>query len=209
MSHDEHTEADPDENLTRPRKRRLGEVTHFVTETAGRGTPPVVVPWALQHYFDGEIDLVRELAARYPQVPVLSLLNLRQVGTSVQRHLATLSTQDGAASLVIEVDLLSQATQFTFILSSMLALRFSLGSLTLADRAQWIEGMRGGLNEPVFLWGERRWGTDYLIGAVQKNFTTLFAFSPEQAEAAVRMTPDVTRRLLDWLETRWSDPLAP
>jgi hypothetical protein len=91
----------------------------------------------------------------------------------------------------------------------MLALRFALGNLTVEDRAQWIEGMRGEPGEPVFLWGERRWGNDYLIGAVQKNFTTLFAFSPEHAEAAVRMTPDVTRRLLDWLEARWGDPLAP
>src|SRR5690606_15769189 len=125
---DDQSAADAHEAVNpNVRKRRLGEVTHFTNESSAVHAPvhalPVVVPWALQHYYDGEIDLVRELSQRFPQVPVMSLINLRQVGHGMPRGVATLSTQDGAASVVIEVDQQSQATQFSFVLSSMLALR--------------------------------------------------------------------------------------
>lgn len=192
-----------------PRKRRLDDVTRFVPEIP-TGTPqPQVNPWALQHYFDGEIDLIKELASRFPQIPVMSLIHTRQVGTQTRRGVATLATQDGAASVIVEIDAPSQALQFTFALSSMLALRFTLGKLSVPDREQWIETMRRETSEPAFLWNQERWGSSYIIGAAQKNFTHIFAFSPQNIEAAARLTPEVTRRLVDWLEFYWNDALTP
>jgi len=196
-------------DTTAPRKRRLDDVTRFAQDEPA-GTPqPQVNPCALQHYFDGEIDLIKELASRFPQIPVMSLIHIRQVGTQTRRGVATLATQDGAASVIVEIDAPSQALQFTFALSSMLALRFTLGKLSVLDREQWIETMRRESGEPAFLWNKERWGSSYIVGAAQKNFTHLFAFSPQSIEAAARLTPEVTRRLVDWLEFYWNDALAP
>ncbi|MEP7294120.1 MAG: hypothetical protein ABI835_20195 [Chloroflexota bacterium] len=187
-------------------KRRLDDVVHFASETVNERAPaPQIVPWALQHYFDGEIDLIKELAGRFPQVPVMSLIHTRQVGTKTRRGVATLSTQDGAASVVVEIDAPSQAMQFTFVHSSMLSLRFLLGRLSAADRAQWLEPMRRETGEAAFLWDQSRWSSDYVISAAQRNFTNLYAFSPQQIEASARLTPEVTRKLLDWLEFYWND----
>ncbi len=200
----------PEDNLPkdappRRRKRRLEDVTHFTTDAPAGRSLPMVIPWALQHYFDGEIDLVKELASRYPQVPMMSLFHTRQVGTRTRRGVATLATQDGAGSVIVEIDTPSQALQFTFVQNSMMALRFTLGALTDMDCAQWLEPMRGESGETAFLWDQTRWGSDYLIGAAHKNFTHLFAFSPQHLEAAARLTPEVTRKLLDWLEFYWND----
>ena len=62
------------------------------------------------------------------------------------------------------------------------------------------EPMRRETGEVTFLWDAARWQSDYLIGAAHKNFTQLFAFSPNHVEAAARLTPDVAHKLLDWLE---------
>lgn len=198
----------PKDPPTRRRKRRLEDVTHFTAETPSGSALPTVIPWALQHYFDGEIDLIKELASRYPQVPMLSLFHSRQVGTRTRRGVATLATQDGAGSVIVEIDAPSQALQFTFVQNSMLALRFSLAAITEMDRAQWLEPMRGEVGETAFLWDQTRWGSPYLISAAHKNFTHLFAFSPQNIEAAARLTPEVTRKLLDWLEFYWNDPAS-
>ena len=185
------------------RKRRLDDVMHFTSASEPTQALPPVQPWLLQHHFDGEIDLIKELAARYPQVPVMSLIHMREVGTQNRRGVAVLATQDGAASLVAEVDALSGGVQFTFTLSSMLALRFCPGTLSEMDRAQWQEPMRRESGEAAFLWNQERWANDYLIGATYKNFTSLYAFSPHRVEAAARLPPEVGRRLLDWLEGYW------
>src|SRR5215211_2259748 len=108
----------PKDAPPRRRKRRLEDVTHFTTETPSGKALPIVTPWALQHYFDAEIDLVKELASRYPQVPMMSLIHTRQVGTRTRRGVATLSTQDGAGSVIVEIDAPSQALQFTFVQNS-------------------------------------------------------------------------------------------
>jgi hypothetical protein len=205
--HDEPT-TDFSESAA-PRKRRLDAVTRFAPDEHAETPQPRVNPWALQHYFDGEIDLIKELASRFPQIPVMSLIHIRQVGTQTRRGVATLATQDGAASVIVEIDAPSQALQFTFALSSMLALRFTLGKLSVLDREQWIEAMRRESGEPAFLWNEERWGGSYIVGAAQKNFTHIFAFSPQNIEAAARLTPEVTRRLVDWLEFYWNDALTP
>lgn len=186
------------------RQRRLDDVTHFTRDSAPPSSaPPSVVPWTLQHYYDGEIDLIKELAGRFPQVPLMSLINLREVGVKNRREVATISTQDGAASLIAEVDALSRAVQFTFTLNSMLGLRFCPGKLSAMDREGWLDTMRREAGEVAFLWDAGRWQHDFLIGAAHKNFTQVFAFSPNHVEAAARLTPDVAHKLLDWLESAW------
>jgi hypothetical protein len=165
--------------------------------------PPAVIPWALQGYFDGEIDLVQELASRYPQMPIMSLFHARAVEGRSPRGVAVIGTQDGAASLVAEIDVHSRAIQFTFILGSLLGLRFRPGALSRLDRAAWIEPIRREAGEVAFLWNAKRWEQDYLICAASKTFTYLFAFSPSGTQAAARLTPEVTRRLLDWLAGYW------
>lgn len=182
------------------RKRRL-------LEPASDPTPaqplPKFAPWALQQYFDGEVDLIKDLAGRYPQIPVMSLINTREVGTKTRRGVATIATQDQAASLVVEMDVPSRAVQFMFILNSMLTLRFVPAKLTPQDRAQFIEPLRREAGDVAFLWDQTRWEKDFLIAAAFESFTHLFAFSPAHVEAAVRLTPEVTRKLLNWLEGYW------
>jgi len=90
-----------------------------------------------------------------------------------------------------------------------LSLRFTLAGLNDLDRARWVALMRreeGGL---AFLWGPQRWEHDYLICIKRKYFTNLFAFSPGKFEAAVRMTPEVTKQLVDWLEGYWQATQPP
>ena len=195
----------PDDFTIPSRKRRLDDVTHFSSDPPAptSETLPKIAPWVLQHYFDGEIDLIKELVGRFPQVPVMSLITVREVGSKNKRGVASMSTQDGAAGLIAEVDARSRAVQFTFVLSSMLALRFCPGRLTDMDRSQWLDPIRRESGDPAFLWDQARWENDYLIGSAQKNFTNLFAFSPHHIEAAARLTPEVTRKLLDWLQYFW------
>ena len=195
----------PDDFTIPSRKRRLDDVTHFSSDppVPTSETLPKIAPWVLQHYFDGEIDLIKELVGRFPQVPVMSLITVREVGSKNKRGVASMSTQDGAAGLIAEVDARSRAVQFTFVLSSMQALRFCPGRLTDMDRSQWLDPIRRESGDPAFLWDQARWENDYLIGSAQKNFTNLFAFSPHHIEAAARLTPEVTRKLLDWLQYFW------
>ena len=54
----------------------------------------------------------------------------------------------------------------------------------------------GGL---AFLWGASRWAEDYVICITRPYFTNLYAFSPANFEAAVRLTQPVLKKLLDWL----------
>jgi hypothetical protein len=120
------------------------------------------------------------------------------------RALATLSTQDGAATTLIQVDVATRAIQCSFVLGSMLSLHFRMDRLSDMDRARWLELMRGGESKLAFLWGESRWEADYMICAAHKYFTNVYAFSPLHIEAAMRLTPEVTRKLLDWLKTYWT-----
>jgi hypothetical protein len=80
--------------------------------------------------------------------------------------------------------------------------------LSELDCNYWLERMRrdgGGL---AFLWSQARWEQDYLICVVRKYFTEFYAFAPttHNTEAATRLTPDVTTKLLKWLETFWTPP---
>lgn len=176
------------------------------------GTPelpasPSAPPWTLQQYFNGEIDLDVELSGRSQNMPVMSTIKFRNMGTQSGRGVATLATQDGAAQVIFDADQSSHVVHISFTLASMLTLRFVLDDLSNMDRVRWLELMRreeGGL---AFLWGPSRWENDYLISISRAHFTNLYAFSPHNFEASIRMTPDVMHRLLDWLEEFWVDDI--
>ncbi len=194
----------PPGDVTIPsRKRMLQDVTRFGDDTTPEPALPAALPWSLQLYFDGEIDLNKVLAGHFPQVPVMSTIHTGEMGRKNRLAIAALSTQDGAASLIVELDVLSLAVQFTFVQGSMLAQRFSPERLTEADRAQWIAALRRESGEIAFLWDQTRWEHDYLIAVASKTFTNVFAFSPHHVEAAARLTPDVSHKLVDWLMKYW------
>ncbi|MBK8024795.1 MAG: hypothetical protein IPK19_26095 [Chloroflexi bacterium] len=181
------------DELTIPSRDQLRQAT----------APPEVIPWALLGYFEGDLDLIQDLAGRYPQLSIMSLFNVRTAGSRVPRGMATIATQDGASSLIIEVDMQSLAVQFTFIVGSMIGVRFRPGAPSPLDRAAWLEPMRREQGEVAFLWNAQRWSHDYLIGAATRSFTYLFAFSPNGVQAAARLTPEVSRKLTDWLGGHW------
>jgi len=165
-------------------------------------------PWALQQFFNGEIDLDRELAARFPNVPLMSTIRFRSLGAKSKRGVATLATQDGVASTLVEADAGTKAVQVSFSFGSMLTLRFRLEDLSDVDRSRWLELMRREQGGLAFLWGQSRWENDYVICIARKHYTNLYAFSRREFEAAIRMTPDVARQLVDWLDSMWK-PEAP
>jgi hypothetical protein len=160
-------------------------------------------PWLVQQFMDGEIDLDAELTGRFPTMPLMSILRTRTTGSRTRRGVATLATQDGAAMLIAEVETESRALHLSFVMGSMLSLRFQIDSLKDDNRHAWLTDMRSKQDAPLFLWGETRWETDYLVCQKHKYFTNLFAFSPLHIEAGARLTPEVTRRLIDWLQGYW------
>ncbi|MCU0511947.1 MAG: hypothetical protein MUE40_05175 [Anaerolineae bacterium] len=170
---------------------------------------PEEAPWTLQQFFNGEIDLDVELSKRFPAMPMLSIIKFRTLGTSSSRRVATLATQDNAATLTVDADVATRVIQLSFTLGSMLTLRFGLNDLSDMDRNRWLELMRRDAGGLAFLWGPERWGTDYMICISRKYFTNLYAFSPHNFEAAVRLTPAVTKQLLDWLDELWKIYLKP
>lgn len=171
-------------------------------ENALTGSPDEA-PWTLQQFFNGEIDLDVELSKRFPTMPMLSIIKFRTLGSNSSRRVATLATQDGAASLTVDADVATKVIQLSFTLGSMLTLRFAMTDLSDMDRNRWLELMRRDQGGLAFLWGPPRWAQDYMICISRKYFTNLYAFSPHNFEAGVRLTPAVTRQLLDWIEELW------
>lgn len=161
-------------------------------------------PWTLQQFFNGEIDLDLELSSRFPKMPMMSRIKFREVGVNSQVHAAMLSTQDGRANLTIDADPKTRRMQMSFTIESMITLRFMLARLSDMDRDRWLELMRREQGGLAFLWGPDRWQSDYIICLGRKYFTNLYAFSPNNFEAGIRMTPNVSKELLDWLERIWN-----
>jgi hypothetical protein len=158
-------------------------------------------PWTLQQFFDGEIDLDKELSKRFPTIPPMTTIKFRTLGSRSGRKVAT---QDGNASLIIDADVDTKVVQMSFSYGSMLTLRFSLNSLNDSDRSRWLELMRREQGGLAFLWGPSRWNEDYLICIARKYSTNIYAFSPRNFESAIRMTASVTTELLNWLEEVWT-----
>jgi len=161
-------------------------------------------PPLLRDYMDGAVDLVRELEARYHGPPLLSLFRAGEVRPGVRT--AVLAAQDGAATLTVELDGRSGSLDWIYRLSSMLGMRFTLRGLSNLDAERWLLLMREAESEPAFLWSPNRWQADYLIGSAHRYYTNLFAFSPQHAEAAARLTPEAARKLFDWLHEGWFPP---
>lgn len=162
-------------------------------------------PWTLQQFFNGEIDLDVELARRFPNMPMMARIKFRTLGLKSGRRVATLESQDGAASVILDADPASKVVQMSFTFGSMITLRFNLLDLTDMDRKRWLELMRRQQGGLAFLWGPTRWMQDYMICITRKYHSNLYAFSPNNFEAAVRMTNDVTTQLIDWLEEFWKE----
>ncbi|MBN8638084.1 MAG: hypothetical protein J0M07_22395 [Anaerolineae bacterium] len=200
-THDDHRPLSDDRTIPARSASRERPRLEVPIESLPPDAKPL--PWLLELYYRAETDVNKELVARFPHMPVMSLIHFRTLGDRMKLYSATISTQDGAASLTVDVDGNSKAVCFTYTLSSMLALRFSLAGLQDKDRAQWLYEMRTERGEIAFLWDQTRWGSDYLIGVSFKNFTNLFAFSPHHVEAGVRLTHEVTHKLLDWLHGFW------
>lgn len=165
----------------------------------------ISAPWTLQQFFNGEIDLDVELTRRFPSMPMMSLIKFRALGTRQERSVATLSSQDGSATVTLDADKTTKIVQMSFTVNSMLTLRFALKDLSEMDRSRWLELMKREQGGLAFLWGSARWTQDYTICIARKYHTNLYAFSPSNFEAAVRLTPDVTHKLLSWLEDIWAD----
>lgn len=161
-------------------------------------------PWTLQQFFDGEIDLDKELSNRFPTIPPMTSVKLRTLGSHSGRKVATLATQDGSATVIFDADISTKVVQISFTYGSMLTLRFSLRNLNSSDRSRWLELMRREQGGLAFLWGPSRWNEDYIICVSRKYSTNIYAFSPRNFEAAIRMTASVTEELLNWLEEIWN-----
>lgn len=165
---------------------------------------PTQPPWALEQFFNGEIDLDLELSKRYATLPLAGQMQQRTLGDHRGRKVCTLTTQDGSASLILDADMTTKVVQLSFTLGNMLTLRFTLDALSEIDRTRWLQLMQreeGGLS---FLWGKARWESDYLICISRKHHTRLFAFSPHHFDAGIGLTAALTRQLLDWLQEVWT-----
>lgn len=160
-------------------------------------------PWTLQQFFNGEIDLDLELSTRFANMPLMSNIKFRSLGQSTGRGVATIATPDGSAHVLIDIDKTSKVIQVSFTWGSMLTLRFTMSDPSDLDRGRWLELMRRRQGGLAFLWGPARWEKDYMICISRRYHTNVYAFSPNGHQAAIRMTPDVTQKLLDWLSEYW------
>lgn len=164
---------------------------------------PHAVPAVLQRFFTGEIDLDTELGKRFTGSPLLSSIDFRPpLPEQATQGTATLTTQDDAASLIIDVHQHQGTLDLSFTLGAMLSLHFALDELGDIERRRWLDLMRREQGV-AFLWSAARWERDYLIFVLRKYQIRAYAFSPRRFEAAVHLTPEVTHALLDWLENYW------
>lgn len=193
----------PEQSIAAPsrptRQLRMG-IEKAIAHLSGGTERLTNAPWILQLFFNGEIDIDAELSKRYPTMPVMSTFHAHRVGS--HHATAILATQDGAATILVDVDASTRSIRFSFVYHAMLALQFPLADLSDMDRSRWLELMRrdqGGLS---FLWGKARWESTYVICAAHRYFTNMYAFTP-QFEAAARLTPDVNRALVNWLDRYW------
>jgi hypothetical protein len=189
------TERNTPPEVTTPSRQVIG------TSTVRSET--VDVPWHISRALSGEGDLHTDLAQRYPNQPLMSLFSTRTIEGRSPRAIASLAAQDGSASLHVEIDPNSRALQCAYTLGSMLTLRFDLAHLSELDCVGWVEQMRQGQDRPTLLWGKQRWRADYLIWSVREHYTNLYAFSPLHIEAAARLTPTLTKRLVLWMTEHW------
>ena len=51
--------------------------------------PPVEIPWTLEQFFNGEVDLDVELSSRFQNMPVMSVIKTRSMGNKSGREVTT------------------------------------------------------------------------------------------------------------------------
>jgi hypothetical protein len=172
------------------------------------GTQPALeAPILLQQHYQGRVDLVSELVARYPGVPLMTTCKTRAYIGRTDGGIATLQSSDGMAAIVVEQDVESRLLQFSYTFGAMQTLHFRMDALSALDRAHWLDHLRREKDGVAFLWGEYRWSRDYLICAFRRQFATFYAFSVHGFESAARLTPEVKNQLLDWLTAGWQADL--
>ncbi|MEL7237183.1 MAG: hypothetical protein AAGK74_21960, partial [Chloroflexota bacterium] len=160
-------------------------------------------PVTLQPFFKEQIDLNQELVQRFPTMPLMSVIRFRDIYEDHERGVATMTSQDGTAGLIVDVSRTEYDIQFSFTYGSMLSLRFHLTELSDLDRKIWLDNLQNRVDDIAFLWGQSRWAKDYIICVPHKFYLSLLAFSPNKFEAAVRVTPQVAEKLFKWLHTFW------
>ncbi len=206
----EHPDQPTDNDLTIPSTSRLTIRPGVNTESNAPPLPSANdAPWPLRPLFDDEVDLGAELTARFPSTPLISVARFRKPDAKTRRSVAILSTADATASLRVEADTGTGAVQLGFSYGSMLTLRFVLSELSPLDRSFWLEQMRREKGGVARLWGHARWDNDFVICVVRRHFANIYAFSRFDFDAAVRVTPEVTEQLLDWLEKCWKTADTP
>jgi hypothetical protein len=160
-------------------------------------------PPLLQQFFTGKVDLDAELARRYPSPPLLSSAIFNpEPGKPARNGFAMFSSQDNSAAMSIELNGSSGALNISFLLQSMIAVRFSLGGTTEAQRKKFLELIQR-KNGMAFLWTHERWEKDYLIFVVRDYFVRMYAFGPGRFDGACRLTPDGLNELIQWLGGFW------
>lgn len=196
-------------DMTIPSRRKLTDsASQLAAARRSNDGAHLQAPALLMQAFNGDIDLERELASRYPNMPLMTQVHRKMSGAKIRRGSMTIASSDGAASLLVEIDSISRLAQFTFTWGGMVGLRFTPAKLSDMDRQRWLDLMRQPSGEPIYLWGQSRWENDYLIFCTRRHFTSVYAFSQLHTEAAVRLTGDVMAALVDFLERFWK-PAAP
>lgn len=161
-------------------------------------------PVTIKQFLRGEIDLDTELARRFASAPLLtSIARSPQDSRPASRATAMLTSQDSGAMLSFDIYTDQDATEATFTLNHMMALRFHLPNLSNYDKRRWLDLMRRDVGV-AFLWTSRRWEDDYFIFVLRPHYVRMYAFSPQRFEASARLTHPVARQLISWLEMRWS-----
>jgi len=189
--------------MARQRKNARAENNMASNTQPEIGTTLQQVPLTLQPFFKEQIDLNQELVKRFPSMPLMSVIRFRDLYRDGERGVATLATQDGSNSLIVDVSSVTHEVQFSFTYGSMLSLRFHLNELSDLDRRAWLENMETRVEDIVFLWGQSRWAKDYVICVPHRYYISLLAFSPNNFEAAVRIAPAAGDDLFKWLRQFW------
>ena len=102
-SDDESSQIIVEQNIGKPVTQLLESIVIHNPREKSLAKPDAP-PWTLQQFFDGEVDLDVELSKRFPALPVMSEIRFRNLGTRSGRRVATLTTQDNSATLIIEAD---------------------------------------------------------------------------------------------------------
>jgi hypothetical protein len=167
----------------------------------------ISAPVTLQQFLAGEVDLDTDLARRFQNAPLLSHVRFNpRRGEPIRRQAtAIFGSQDDAAMMTVDVHWRrdgEMAVVFTVTMFSALSLCFALDPLVENDRRRWLQLMNRD-DGIAFLWTLDRWEAPYLIFVVREQYARIYAFSPGGAQAAVRMTPNMTNALRDWIGSLW------